>query len=215
MPHLLAYECPHCHETLQVDEDVLGEEMDCPSCGDPFLIEIPVAHPVDPDRVNGHTPEVHQAGREEDIIETVHPAMFRKHPFTYVGEWALVIGGLILVGLTLAGYVYLNYTLQIATGLLVAVTGAGMLLYWWLTVVYTKLSITNKRTILRRGIVSRFTTEVQHDDIRNIQVDQTMFERLVGVGDIAISSSGQDDLEVDVDGIPQPEKFAKMIRNLQ
>ncbi len=215
MPHLLAYECPHCHQAVQVDDDVLGQDMDCPLCDEPFLVELPVAHPIDPSRLTADAPEIHHAGREEDIIKTAHPAMFRKHPFRFIGEFAMVIGGVVLIGMALGDIVYINDMAQMIVGGLLAGIGALMLLKWWLTVIFTELSITNKRTILRRGIVSRFTTEVQHDDIRNIQVDQSIFERLFGVGDIAISSSGQDDLEVDVDGIPQPDKVAALIRSMQ
>lgn len=215
MPELLAYECPHCHQTLQIEDDVMGENMDCPSCGNPFKVEVPTAEPVEDGQIDPDAPEIHQAGREEDVIESVHPAMFRKHPLRFLGEWIMVIGGLALIAMAIGDIVYVNKTAQWIAGGLLAGIGALMLLQWWLTVLFTKLSITNSRTILRRGIISRFTTEVQHDDIRNIQVDQTMFERIVGVGDVAISSSGQDDLEVDVDGIPQPNRLAKMIRSLQ
>jgi len=56
---------------------------------------------------------------------------------------------------------------------------------------------------------------VRHDDVRNIQVNQNIYQRAVGTGDIAISSAGQDNLEIDVDSIPQPEELATTVRDLQ
>jgi uncharacterized membrane protein YdbT with pleckstrin-like domain len=75
--------------------------------------------------------------------------------------------------------------------------------------------VENKPTTFQEGIISRETSEVQHDDVRNLQIDQNILERLLGIGDIAISSSGQDDMEIQVKGIPSPDRLAKVIRKNQ
>ncbi len=66
----------------------------------------------------------------------------------------------------------------------------------------------------RYGVVSRDTT-IQHEDIRNFQVSQSGFDRLFGVGDLFLSSSGQDGLEIRAYGIPKPEHVADVVRDLQ
>jgi uncharacterized membrane protein YdbT with pleckstrin-like domain len=48
------------------------------------------------------------------------------------------------------------------------------------------------------------------EDVRNIQVSQSFFQRIFGVGWVGISSSGQSGIEIGVDGIPDPE----MVRGL-
>jgi uncharacterized membrane protein YdbT with pleckstrin-like domain len=75
--------------------------------------------------------------------------------------------------------------------------------------------VTNRRTVLRRGLLARETSEVRHRDVRNVQVNQTTFERLLGVGDLALSSAGQSDFEIAVKGIPNPNRVADVIRDMQ
>jgi uncharacterized membrane protein YdbT with pleckstrin-like domain len=59
---------------------------------------------------------------------------------------------------------------------------------------------------LRRNIC-RNTSEVQHHDVFNIQIDQSLFERLLRIGEIGISSSGQDDLGIVASRFPSPESI--------
>lgn len=79
----------------------------------------------------------------------------------------------------------------------------------------TSLTVTHRRVILRRGIVSRSLSEVRIRDIRAITVHQGILERIVGVGRIGISSAGQSDVEILIEGIPGPHAVADTIRALQ
>ena len=169
-------------------------------------------------------PRVDYSEREENVLRELHPAMFRRHPIRYIFYAAIVIVGTLgIVNTTLfngdliAAGGWLTFTHWFQWVISVAITLAGLVLFlkWWLEVRYTTLIVTSKRTIMRKGIISRETSEVQHDDVRNIQVDQNMYERLAGVGDLAISSSGQDDLEIMCRGIVHPEEVAEVIRDLQ
>jgi len=74
----------------------------------------------------------------------------------------------------------------------------------WLRHLGDRLHITNKRSILRSGFFSKSTTEVLHDHVRNVQVDQTFLNRIFNVGTIGISSSGQDGIEIVAHSIPRP-----------
>jgi len=87
--------------------------------------------------------------------------------------------------------------------------------WWWVVTVFTTVIVTTKRTVHRVGIIARDSSEVQHDDVRNLQIDQSILERILGIGDIAISSSGQDDMEIVAAGVPNPERIAKVIRKHQ
>ncbi len=81
----------------------------------------------------------------------------------------------------------------------------------WLRNLGNRLYITNKRTILRRGFFSKSTTEVLHDHVRNVQVDQTFLNRIFNVGTIGISSSGQEGIEIIAHSIPRPNEVKKTI----
>jgi uncharacterized membrane protein YdbT with pleckstrin-like domain len=121
---------------------------------------------------------------EEVVLYESHPSMFRNQPIYFV----------------------LCLLLIPALGL-----GLVLLLVWWVQTLGTKLTVTNEQTTLRRGILSKFTNDVFHRNVRNIQVRQTFLQRLFGVGWIGISSAGQDGLEIEVYGIPDPEKVKQII----
>jgi uncharacterized membrane protein YdbT with pleckstrin-like domain len=96
---------------------------------------------------------------------------------------------------------------------LIAAFGLGLiiLIVWWLKCKGTTLIITDKRSTLRHGILSKHTTDVLHEHVRNVQVSQGMFQRMFGVGSIGISSSGQSGVEIEVDGVTDPEGIKALI----
>ncbi len=123
-------------------------------------------------------------GAPELVLYDSHPAMFRNHPFGFI--------------LSL---------------LLIAAFGAGLLILfvWWLRCLGERLTITSERTTFRRGLLARHTSDVYHADVRNVQVDQTLFQRIFGVGTLSLSSAGQADVEIVAAGLPHPEQVKNLI----
>ncbi len=211
----LTYRCPACDASIDIVTTLVGETVECPHCSTPFLAEEPSAKPMmekDPQAMHVDAEyTITRPSDDESTLVELHPAMFRRHPFLYLA----------LVGLAIASAIFgvmasidQNWTLA-AICLGVLVLSAGYLIYWYVEIIATTLQVTNKRTTLRKGILSKSTTEVQHDDVRNLQVHQNVIQRILGIGDIAISSSGQDDLELFVKAIPAPEEVAELVRRLQ
>lgn len=215
MPKLanINYRCPSCSAIISVHAEFVGKQVDCPSCSLPFLAKAPEADPL-LDRDENAEPaqfEVDKPTDDELVLEVIHPAMLRQQPITFLllmtivivavptGLYTAVIGVPIVSGLA--------FLALLAIGVYFA--------YSYFFVLATQLKITNKRTVLRHGLISKSTTEVQHDDIRNLQVDQNIVQRILDVGDLAISSSGQDDLEIRIKSIPDPGDIADRIRSLQ
>ena len=91
------------------------------------------------------------------------------------------------------------------------VLGIIVFIWWWIKVLGTKLTVTNERTMVRRGILSRHTNEVWHDNVRNVQVYQSLMQRIFGVGQVQISSAGQGAIEIDVSGMPDPQRIREII----
>jgi uncharacterized membrane protein YdbT with pleckstrin-like domain len=121
---------------------------------------------------------------DEKVLYEAHPAMFRNHPVYFV----LCV-------------------------LLIAAFGLGLILLfvWWLQSQATTLTVTNEQTTLRKGILSKETNDVFHNNVRNIQIRQTPFQRIMNVGWIGISSAGQAGLEIEVNGIVDPERVKQII----
>ncbi|MBA3315409.1 MAG: PH domain-containing protein [Planctomycetaceae bacterium] len=216
----LNYRCPNCGASHEVDEALVGDRVDCRKCGRPFEAAMPVARPSEGEATGQSEYRVAAGeGEVEDTILQVHPAMARKHPFRFLGICLVVIAGLAAMVIGAAGGAALPGNappmVLLASGAVIAALGAVYWLVWWAQTRFTMLTITSRRSTLRRGLIARETSEVQHRDVRNLQINQTTLERLLGVGDIAISSAGQDGLEIHVEGIPHPEKVAAVVRDMQ
>jgi hypothetical protein len=198
--------CDNCEQVLEVPDSAAGQKIKCPACGDVRLV--PRGKPPGQDdraAAAGYPPA---NGPEERVLVT-RQAMFRARPLRFLLLLALIVGG--------GGAAAYFWTLQPPRmpftwgGLGVAFLGLLALIWWKVMTLDRSLEITNKRTIERRGLFSRFTSEVRHQDIRNIQVTQSFFGRLMGVGRIGISSAGQDEIEIVADDIPQPDRVRGII----
>lgn len=166
--------------------------------------EVAMDRPLDKAEAAGLPPD---RGPEVDVIN-VRPAMFRAHPFIFS---AMALVG--LLGLMLLFWKGLfPYSLAWLVVSLVLFLGAcGMWGVWKIKTLGTSLRITNKRTVVIIGLFSRATSEVVHDNIRNIQVTQSFLQRVFRVGRIGLSSSGQDGIEIDVPNLPNPDQIREII----
>ena len=93
----------------------------------------------------------------------------------------------------------------------VALLMLGVMLGLKFAAMTTRLVVTNKRSIQKVGLISRDTSEVMHDAIRNFQIKQKWWQRLLGVGSIGISSAGQDGVEIHLHDMPNPDRIQRII----
>ncbi|TWT59159.1 Bacterial membrane flanked domain protein [Thalassoglobus neptunius] len=209
----VSYRCPNCEALISIADEFVGQTVDCPRCSVPFEAQAPVAQPIL--KTNNSETEsdytIQTPSDDETVLETARPALFRKHPVQLLTMIAIGGAALVAIVTSLADG---NWSFVLGAGVVLLLI-AGYSGYRWVQILATSLTITNKRTRLRHGIISKKTSEVQHDDVRNLQVDQTVLERFLGIGDLAISSSGQDDLEIIAIAIPQPNSMAELIRRMQ
>jgi hypothetical protein len=216
----LVYRCPHCGASHELAESLIGDRVDCRSCGKPFEAAAPVATPVQSG--DGEPASFRVAageGEVENPILVVHPVLIRKHPLRFLGVAIVLLAGIACIIAGLAGGAAAPGNappgLLLIAGAILTGLAATYWLVAWIETRFTSLSITNRRSVLRKGLFSRETSEVRHRDVRNLQVEQSAIERLLNVGDLAISSAGQDDLEIAVAGIPDPTRVAAVIRDMQ
>lgn len=83
--------------------------------------------------------------------------------------------------------------------------------FMWLKHLGERITITNKRCIYRTGFFSKATTEVLHDHVRNITIEQGLMDRIFKVGNMGIASSGQEGIEIYVKRIPHPTEVKRVI----
>jgi uncharacterized membrane protein YdbT with pleckstrin-like domain len=81
----------------------------------------------------------------------------------------------------------------------------------WFQRASTVLRIFPDRITLARGLVSRCYRDYNPRDIRSIDVDQSLFQRLVGIGDLTISTAATADGAEQINSIPDPQEVRDLI----
>lgn len=201
--------CDKCGVRLEVDDAQAGQRVTCPKCGDVNLMPgaggSPPVAAVRKDRAAeaGLPPD---SGPEQRVLH-VRPAMLRARPMTFLLLVLAVLGGAAGVA---AGFTGVGLPAAIIGGVVLAIA-AIILLVWKIKTLGAALEVTNKRTVERRGLFSKATSEVLHDNIRNVQITQTFWQRMWRVGKIGISSSGQDGIEIELNDMPRPDNIRRVI----
>jgi hypothetical protein len=122
---------------------------------------------------------------KEQILLVAHPAMFRNKPLV----WCLT--------------------------LLSCFVGVGFLifLFWWIEVKTNTLIITPEYVMKRVGLFSVSETQVFHCDVSRMNINQSLWQRIVGIGDIEIGSSATDDIDIQAFGYPDPRHIRMLINS--
>lgn len=75
----------------------------------------------------------------------------------------------------------------------------------------TVLRIYPQRITVERGLLSKCYQDINPRDIRSIDVDQSFFQRLVGVGTLTLSTAATVDAAEVLSSIPDPKRVRDMI----
>jgi uncharacterized membrane protein YdbT with pleckstrin-like domain len=132
---------------------------------------------------------------DEEIVLDLHP-----HWWFLSGPVATVLVALVV---TVAGYAE-----GVPAALQLVLVAAVLLSLIWLLGRYarwhtTSFVLTDDRLIHRTGVVSKHGREIPLDHINDISYRQTVFDRIIGAGDLSIESAGQRGQEVFPD-LPKP-----------
>jgi uncharacterized membrane protein YdbT with pleckstrin-like domain len=116
-------------------------------------------------------------------------ALFKLHWFARVPMYIWLILGIPTIGLTW----------------LIA-------LYEYLRLRSIEQGVTNKRVILKRGIISRKTEEMKVTSIETVEIDQGLWGRLFGFGTIKVTGRGISD--VVFKGVDDPMAVKRQIEGI-
>jgi hypothetical protein len=75
----------------------------------------------------------------------------------------------------------------------------------------TVLLIYPDRIHLERGLFSKCYRDYNPQDIRSIDIDQSFIQRMVGIGDLTISTAATVEAAEEIDSIPDPKSVRDMI----
>jgi len=85
-------------------------------------------------------------------------------------------------------------------------------IYEWLRLRSLEQGTTNKRVILKSGIISRKTEEMKIGSIETVEIDQSIFGRMFGFGNVKVTGRGISD--VTFNKIDNPMGVKKSIESI-
>jgi len=119
---------------------------------------------------------------------------------------SIVLGIVVLVTLDGNARKYLGWLVVIAI-----VLSAIWLIVRYLKWVTTNFVITNDRIIFRQGVVAKSGIEIPLDRVNNVNFNQSIFERMLGAGDLLIESGGEDGQQRFTD-VRKPQNVQNLIQ---
>lgn len=159
-----------------------------------------MAHPQpEPEETRDQTHEASPEGvsllKDEFVLENETPSIVNWWKSLSVAVFLLVIGvsggsaELFLLALLIGGYIYLAQQ-------------------------KSQYVVTNQRVLKKVGLLRRSTGETRISDIRSLETDQGLIERLVNKGSVRIDSAAAGGL-LGIEGIDDHQSVANTIRTQQ
>ena len=116
---------------------------------------------------------------DEQILETA-----QLHWVNYLKQWFFAF----------FGAVFFTVFLMLPDSqpvLNLAIVSFGVSVYFWLKNRTTEMVITNRRVVLKRGIISVHTSEIRNVKVETVRLHQGILGRLLGYGDLVFTGTGE------------------------
>ena len=143
----------------------------------------------------------------ESIALDMHPHWW------YFAEPAFALVVSIVIGIVVLTQTDSGSSARKAGGwiaLILLVVTAFWLLGRYLKWVTTNFVITSQRLIFRQGVFAKSGIEIPLDRVNNVNFNQTVFERILGAGDLLIESASEDGQQRFTD-IRHPDKVQNLV----
>ena len=90
-----------------------------------------------------------------------------------------------------------------------------ILLFILIEIKCTSYKLTTHRIIVRRGWVAKMQNEIWIKDMRAVNLEQGVWQRIIGVGNIAIGTAASAGTEISIVGIAEPAEVVEKINSLR
>jgi uncharacterized membrane protein YdbT with pleckstrin-like domain len=121
----------------------------------------------------------------------------------YVLGIGIAVGVLVILGLLADNW---------GTAVVIAAVIAGLtLVIGWLRRVSTKYLITTQRLRISRGILRKKVQETRLERVQNVNYEQGVIDRMLGVGTVDFDTAGSDDAEFKFMWVNGPEQVVRAV----
>ena len=151
---------------------------------------------------------------EEELVLDLRPHWFYLAAPMAAAVGAVVIALVVLVGLDPSGTVDSIATIVLVGAVLITLAWLAWMYMKWNTTMFV---LTSDRLITRSGVLSKQGVEIPLERINTVFFKQSVFERILGSGDLAIESAGESGSEsfsnIRKPSIVQKEIYVQMEAN--
>lgn len=116
---------------------------------------------------------------DEQILETA-----QLHWVNYLKQWFFAFFGAVF-------FMFFLMLPDSQPALNLAIVSFGVSVYFWLKNRTTEMVITNRRVVLKRGIISVHTSEIRNVKVETVRLHQGILGRVLGYGDLVFTGTGE------------------------
>ena len=205
-------QCPHCQCIQEIASLNVGQKIKCSGCGNDFdavnqnlflcpdCFELISKRAAACPKCGAQLKEVVAAPASADhsprkgaVDISQEKELASYHPCAANFFWGIVIGII---------------TLPILIGVII--------LLGILEVMYcSRYKVTTHRIIVTTGLLSKSKKEIWIRDMRGANLEQGLWQRIVGVGDISIGTAATAGTEIRMFGVKKPEEAVELINSLR
>jgi uncharacterized membrane protein YdbT with pleckstrin-like domain len=141
-------------------------------------------------------------------LQSGERVIYQGHP-----SWRAILG-FYLKGILAAVVIAVVVELIEDTGLALLVFAAIVgitLLAGFVKRVATVYTITDRRLNIKRGIIARNVQETRLQRVQNVNFSQSVYERLMQIGNVDFDTAGTDDSNFIFSGVGQPEAVVEQV----
>jgi uncharacterized membrane protein YdbT with pleckstrin-like domain len=147
----------------------------------------------------------------ERVIFQGHPSWRSVLGFYIKGLlFTALAGGVAALVTAIGGGVKTGVAIGVAAGAFVLVLIVG-----FVRRLATTYTITNQRLHIHRGIVARKLQQTRIERVQNVNINQSVLERLLQVGKVDFDTAGTDDADFSFAGVSQPEHVMQAVEQAQ
>jgi uncharacterized membrane protein YdbT with pleckstrin-like domain len=143
----------------------------------------------------------------EHVIFDGHPSWRGTLSFYARGILGAAAGGAIAALVTTIGSGFSSTT----TILVFVVLAALVILAGFLFRMTTTYTITNQRLTIRRGVLSRHLQQTRVERVQNVNVDKSLVDRIMRVGQVDFDTAGADDSDFTFRGVANPDQVVRAV----
>ena len=206
----IKFECPHCHEIIAGDESLYGQNVKCPKCEATILVPPEPANPAS--QTARLIPEPAVSVPITPVTGNPETDIFKLAPVARAFPGLILLGLLFLalaIGIALRGQA-LSWPRWPA--LVPLTVGALVLLVVWIQVKSNSYRLTTQRLLISRGWLGKHLNELELYRVKDVIVDQSFFQRLLGYGTITVLADDDSTPSVALARISRPITVKEMIR---